>query len=86
MRSGAARAVLVLVLSLSSAGCSRWPGLVQAEHARQFGCEARWVRVEEIGPEAFRATGCGFQSSWQCSGSTHGCAMQDHAAYGVGVP
>jgi hypothetical protein len=64
--------------------CAPLPGRIQANHARRFGCEARWVRVEPLGAGRFTATGCGFASAWTCADDA--CALQAERAYGVGGP
>jgi hypothetical protein len=81
------RAALALAFALFAGTCSGFGGRVQADHARIFGCQPRWVSIEETGPDAYRATGCGFQSEWTCRRERGaGCTMGDHRAYGMDSP
>lgn len=64
--------------------CSPWPARIRADHAREFGCEQRWVEVSGLADRRYQATGCGFRSEWTCRDRT--CRMDDHRAYGVGGP
>lgn len=57
---------------------------IRADHARQFGCEERWVRVDETARGRYRAVGCGFASEWTCRDRQ--CRMSDHRAYGTDAP
>lgn len=78
---GIAAASAIAAIALS---CSPYASSIRADHARQFGCEQRWVRVDETSEGQYRATGCGFASEWTCRDRR--CRMDDHRAYGVDAP
>lgn len=75
---------LGVTLAAAASACVHAAARVQAEHAREFGCEARWVRVVDRGAGRFEATGCGFRSEWACR--ERRCVMRDHGAFGVEGP
>lgn len=57
---------------------------IRGAHAREFGCQERWVQVSDEGQGRWRAIGCGFQSEWQCD--SRECRMRDHRSYGMDSP
>lgn len=74
-----------LLVLLGAAMCgSPYGARIRADHARQFGCQERWVRADHQGQGRWQATGCGFLSEWVCR--DRACAMQDHRSYGVDSP
>ncbi len=76
---------LVVAAALFAAACGgRAVPLVQAAHGREFGCDRRYVRVERIAPERFRAQGCAFEAEWRCRDGE--CTVEDSRAYGMGAP
>ena len=76
---------LGLLLFLGAAMCgSPYGARIRADHAREFGCQERWVNVSQQGEGRWQATGCGFLSEWTCRDRQ--CRMQDHRSYGVDSP
>jgi hypothetical protein len=77
-------AFAVIAFAAIAVACSVYPGRVRTDHARQFGCEERWVAVTDRGDGAYRATGCGFVSEWRCRDRE--CRMRDQRAFCVDAP
>lgn len=76
---------LALLVLLGAAMCgSPYGSRIRADHAREFGCQERWVSVRHEGQGRWQATGCGFLSDWVCRDRS--CAMEDHRSYGVDSP
>lgn len=78
------RAALALVIAWAFATCSPLGGRIRRDHAREFGCQERWVEVRDEDNGRFVATGCGFRSEWACPDGQ--CQMRDHRSYGVDSP
>lgn len=78
------RRLVLAALAVIAAGCTPYGARIRAQHAREFGCEERWVRVSEVQPRRWEATGCGFRSDWVCAEQL--CEMRDHRGYGVDSP
>ena len=78
------RAGLGVSLALSLVTCSSHATRIRQDHAREFGCQERWVEVRDEGNGRFVATGCGFRSEWGCPDGA--CRMRDHQSYGVDSP
>ncbi len=78
------RRIVIVAVALIAAACTPYASRIRADHAREFGCQERWVRVTEAGPRRWEATGCGFQSDWVCAEQQ--CRMRDHRSFGVDAP
>ncbi|MDQ3036628.1 MAG: hypothetical protein M3Y87_29820 [Myxococcota bacterium] len=80
------RALGIAVVLMIAATCSSpYAGRVRTDHAREFGCQERWVQVrEQDEPGRWQATGCGFRSEWSCA--QRECRMRDSRSYGVDSP
>lgn len=75
---------MLAALAVVAATCSPYSGSIRADHAREFGCQERWVAVSDQGEGRWQATGCGFRSEWVCA--ERRCRMRDHRSYGVDSP
>lgn len=80
MRALGVAGVLMIAATCSSPYAAR----IRADHAREFGCQERWVQVREQARGEWQATGCGFRSEWTCA--ERECRMRDARSYGVDSP
>jgi hypothetical protein len=73
-----------LAMTVLLGACAGRASFVRAEHAREFGCQERWVAVTQTDPTRLRARGCGFESVWDCEGDQ--CALRHQQAAGAEAP
>ena len=82
MRSAIVGLLLGSVIVLS--GCARGVAVVQQHHAQEFGCDARFVRVDRQPQQRYLSHGCGFDADWVCAQGA--CTLEDSRAHGTGGP
>ncbi|MFK7989075.1 MAG: hypothetical protein AB8I08_23860 [Sandaracinaceae bacterium] len=81
----ALKSLVALTLLGFLTGCAhRGVAIVQEHHAQEFGCDARFVRVEREPEARFVTHGCGFDADWVCQRGA--CSLQDARSRGTGAP
>lgn len=80
------QALIVALAAFASACGARGISAVQAEHAHEFSCDRRYVRVERVAdaPDRWVSRGCSFEAQWDCQRGE--CRLVDARAHGVGAP
>jgi hypothetical protein len=69
------KAALAALGSLALAGCARAAeGVVRDQAAAAFSCADYALQVEEVGPDVYRASGCGRELIYACRPVTSGQA------------
>ncbi len=56
-----------LLVSLLS-GCILRPGTVVSRFSGEFVCPEKQIKVDKVGDDRFRATGCNRRANYRCSG------------------
>lgn len=63
------------------AGCARaTEGMVREQAASQFSCADYALHVQEVGPDVYRASGCGQELIYACQPVTMGTSPPNPAA------
>jgi len=79
-------ALIVAFVAVTSACGARGISVVQSQHAHEFSCDRRYVRVERVAevPDRWVSRGCSFEAQWDCRDGE--CELVDARAHGVGAP
>lgn len=68
-----------LALALLLAGCAEMTLAARDRFEAEFRCDRSRVQVEELGGNAYRATGCGRTVTYTCEAASGMAAIQDPA-------